>query len=34
MLINYDDEIDKLIKIRQGKVTEGYKLDLSEIDES
>ncbi len=33
MLINYDDEIDKLIKIRQGKVTEGYKLDLPEIDE-
>ena len=33
MLINYDDEIDKLIKIRKGKITEGYKLDLPEIDE-
>ena len=33
MLINYDDEIDKLIKIRKGQVTEGYKLDLPEIDE-
>ena len=33
MLINYDDEIDKIIKIRKGKIQEGYKLDLPEIDE-
>ena len=33
MLINYDDEIDKLIKIRQGKINEGYKLEINEIDE-
>ena len=33
MLINYDDEVDKIIKIRKGKIQEGYKLDLPEIDE-
>ena len=33
MLINYDDEVDKIIKIRKGKIQEGYKLDLPEIDD-
>jgi len=33
MLINYDNEVDKIIKIREGKITEGFKLDLPEIDE-
>ena len=33
MLINYDDQIDKLIDIRKGKVVEGYKLELPELDE-
>tara|TARA_A100001515_G_scaffold82205_1_gene65274 strand:- start:6 stop:920 length:915 start_codon:yes stop_codon:yes gene_type:complete len=33
MLINYDKQIDKLIKVRKGEVSEGYKLDIPQIDE-
>ena len=33
MLINYDDQIDKLIKVRKGETQEGFKLDIPQIDE-
>ncbi len=33
MLINYEEELNKLNKIRKGETTEGYKLGIPEIDE-
>jgi hypothetical protein len=33
MLINYQEELEKLNKIRTGETKEGYKLDILEIDE-
>ena len=33
MLINYDDEINKIIQVRKGKRIEGLTLDIPEIDE-
>ena len=33
MLINYQEELDKLNKIRTGEITEGYKLGIPELDE-
>lgn len=33
MLIDFDKEVDKLLQIRQGKIVEGLKLDIPEIDE-
>ena len=33
MLINFDDQIDKLYKIRNGQIVEGLTLGFPEIDE-
>ena len=33
MLINFNDEVDKLRKIRSGKIKEGMRLGIPELDE-
>ena len=33
MLINFEEQIGKLRNVRSGKIKEGYRLDIPQIDQ-